>query len=428
MPQSRRHFLALAGALPSAFAAPPAAARIGAPLKITDIETFVVRFPPGEGRPEDYFVQMTPMGATTGGVGLWDRLERSETVRQKGYQQTLLVRVSTDQGVQGWGEAHAVTAPRVAKTVISDLLRPILLGQDARNIEALWEKMYSTERLRGYGSGYFTRAIAGIDIALWDIVGKASGLPVWQLLGGKFRDRVPTYAALGGNSISQLKENASKLLSAGYTVMKMGLSKAGQQTSDINRVAAASEVIGGKGQVLVDSLGAYALHEATVRGRELDRLGNVGWWEDVLPPEDMDGYARLAEALDVPICAGEQYSNRYQFRDLFRLRAVDITNPDVARMGLTEARRVAVLADVHNVLLSPHCSMGTAPYRAASIHLSAASANAVILEGGESYLGPLGNRLLKQPLGYRPGSVDVPDSPGLGVEFDATELKKVIGG
>jgi D-galactarolactone cycloisomerase len=409
-------------------AVPAAELRLPAPLKIANIESFIVRDPPDRGKSEDEFVSMPPMGNMTGGIGLWNRLERSETVRQNRYQQSLLVRVTTDQGITGWGEAHAVTTPRAVKTVIADLFKPILIGQDARNIEPIWEKMYSTERLRGYGSGYWMRAIGGIDIALWDILGKALGAPVWQLLGGKFRDRLQTYAAVGGRSVSQLRDNAQRLLAEGHTVMTMGLGKGGAETYDIERVVAVSEVLKGKGQVLVDSLGAYTLHEATILGSRLDQLGNVGWWEDVLVPEDMEGYARLAEVVRVPITAGEQYSNRFQFRDLFRLRAADIVNPDVSRMGITEMKRIAIMADVHNVLFSPHQGMGSAPYRAASLHLAAAAPNFAILEGGNGANGPLVNPLLKEPFVYKGGYAEVPDRPGLGVEFDEKALGRVIVG
>lgn len=433
---NRRDFIrAVAGAAPfSAFTFAATAASVApdrsslVPQKITKIETFIIRYPPDRDKPEDYYISMPPIGQMTGGTGMQYRLDHAETVRQKGYQQTVLVKVTTDQGVTGWGEAHAVMTPRVVKTVISDMFKPILLGQDARNPEVLWEKMYSTQRLRGYTSGYFTRAMAGIDIALWDILGKVAGLPVSTLLGGQFRPTIPTYHGVGGRSMSQIKENCAKLIEKGYTVMKMGLSKGGPETADVGRVAAAAEVLKGKGQILVDSLGAYKLHEATTIGRQLDALGNVGWWEDVLMPEDIDGYARLAEAVDVPICAGEQYSNQFQFRDLFLRRAVDIINPDVCRVGLTASKRVAIMADIHNVLLSPHCSMGTAPYRTASIHLCACTPNSVILEGGETYLQPFGNALLKEPIGYHGGFVEVPTKPGLGFEFDEKELAKVIVG
>ena len=405
-----------------------AASKIGVPLRITEIEALILRDPP-DRKPEDQFVSMTPLGSTTGGVGLWDRLERAETVRQGGYRQTLLVKVSTDQGVVGWGESHAVMTPRVVKTVLTDLFRPILLGRDARQIEALWEKMYSTQRLRGYGTGYFTRAMAGIDIALWDIVGKAAGMPVYQLLGGKFRDSIPTYQGVGGGPPEEVRQNARALLERGFPNQKMSLAKGrGEQARDVNRVIAASEVLAGKGQILVDSLAGYTLAEATRVGRTLDAIENLGWWEDVLMPEDHGAYAILADRMDTPICAGEQYSNRFQFRDLFERRACDIINPDTSRVGITETKRIAIMADAYNILFAPHSSMGSAPYRASAIHLCAATPNAVILEGGESYKRAFGNSILKVPLPYKPGSVDVPDRPGLGFEFDEKELGKLVVG
>ena len=152
---TRRRFLQTAtGAALGAFtgfdALRAAAEKIGTPLEIVDVEPLILRDPPERDKPEDAFVSMTPLGGMTGGVGLWNRLERAETVRQGGYRQTLLVKVTTKQGVVGWGESHAVMTPRVVQTVITDMLSPILLGEDARNVEVLWEKMYSTQRLRGY--------------------------------------------------------------------------------------------------------------------------------------------------------------------------------------------------------------------------------------------------------------------------------------
>ena len=426
---SRRAFLGAATGLGAATASlRSAATKIGVPLRVTGVEALILRDPPDRG-PEGEFVSMTPLGATTGGVGLWNRLERAETVRQGGYRQTLLVKVSTDQGVTGWGESHAVMTPRVVQTAITDLFRPVLLGLDARRIEAIWEKMYSTQRLRGYGTGFFTRAMAGIDIALWDLVGKAAGMPVYQLLGGKFRDSIPTYQGVGGGSPQEVKENVQALLERGFPNQKMSLAKGrGKQTRDVSRVIAAGEALAGKGQILVDSLAGYTLAEATRVGRVLDTIQNLGWWEDVLMPEDYGAYAILADRMDVPICAGEQYSNPFQFRDLFERRACDIINPDTSRVGITETKRIAIMADAYNILFAPHSSMGSAPYRASAIHLCAATPNAVILEGGESHVRAFGNAILRTPLPYRPGSVEVPEGPGLGFEFDEQELARVVVG
>ena len=153
-----------------------AVSKIGVRLGISDIVAFVLR-DPAEKKREDQFVSMTSLGATTGGIGLWDRLERAETVRWEG-RQAPVVKVTTNQGIVGWGESHAVLMPCTVKTVLPDLFRPILLGLDARQIEPVREQMYSSQRLRGSGTEYFTRAMAGVDIALQDIVGRAAEMPV----------------------------------------------------------------------------------------------------------------------------------------------------------------------------------------------------------------------------------------------------------
>jgi D-galactarolactone cycloisomerase len=396
------------------------------PLKITSVESFVVRSP-NDKTPPDQLIEMPPIGSTTGGTGLWNRLDHASPSRFFGHTQALLVKISTNQGLFGWGECHAPAAPRVHQMIISDLLKPVLLGQDALQVEPLWERMYSTQRLRGYSDGFYTEAIAGVDLALWDILGKFTGQPVYQLLGGKYRSKVPTYTGIGGSSMEALKESAAKAVEQGFGAVKMSLSK-GQGTSDLNRVLDVADAVKGKAQLLVDSLGGYKLHEAMIVGRELDRVG-IGWWEDPLTPDDTESYPKLADALNTPIVAGEELCNRFQFRDLFAKKSVDIINPDVCRAaGITEMKRIAVLADIHEILWAPHVSTGTAPYVSASIHLACATPNFVIMEGGNIFAGPLGNALLKQPFDWTPGFATVPERPGMGVEFDEKELAKVIAG
>ena len=355
-------------------------------------------------------------------MGLWNRLDHMSPTRVTGYQQGVLVKITTDQGLVGWGECHAPSTPRVHQAIVHDLLAPVLLGQDARNVEVLWEKMYATERTRGYSNGFYTEAIAGADIALWDLLGKSLGVPVYQLLGGKYRDTAATYTGIGGDIIA----NAQKAVAEGFQVVKMGLSK-GPGTNDIARVRSVAAAIVGKGQVMVDSLGAYKLGEAQHVGAQLDEIPNLAWWEDALAPEDTAGYPTLSAQMKTPVVAGEMLSNRFQLRDLLVKKSVDIINPDVCRAGgITECKRLAALADLFGVLWSPHVSMGTVVYMAASIHLAVSTPNFVIMEGGGAHLGPLGNRLLVEPLEYKPGAAKVPERPGLGVEFNEAELKKII--
>ena len=395
-------------------------------LKITKVEPIITRTPMST-LPSDEFIEMPPIGYMSNRVGIGKRLDHASPSRFKGHSQTVLVKITTDQGLIGWGEGHAPAAPAVHAKVITDLLAPILIGQDARNIGPLWDKMYSSQRLRGYATGFFTESIAGVDIALWDILGKFVGVPLYRFLGGKYRDCIPTYG--GGGS----PEEALQAIEAGFTAVKMGFSR-GVGSEDFERVIKVSEAVGDKGQLLVDSLGAFKLHEAISAGRKLDELGNIGWFEDALMLEDTAGYPKLTEALDTAVCVGETLSNRFQFRDLFSKRGADVINPDVARAGgITECKRIADMADTFGILWSPHVSSGLPPYVAASIHLAVATPNAVIMEGGNIHNATdvgasRGNVLLKEPLEFKAGMAMVPEGPGLGIEFDEKELKKIVVG
>jgi L-alanine-DL-glutamate epimerase-like enolase superfamily enzyme len=322
----------------------------------------------------------------------------------------------------------------VHQQILRDLFAPVLVGQDARQVEPLWERLYSTERVRGYSTGSHVEAIAGVDMALWDLLGKYAGVPVYQLLGGKYRDQITTYATFSGtyqgrgdNSPAAVAARATAMVERGFTVIKMAL-RQGPGSEDFSRLAAVAQSLKGKGQLLVDALGAFKLHEAILVGKELDALGNIGWFEDALLPEEMLNYPVLAKRLDVALCAGEALSNRFQFRDLLASRGVDVVNPDLGRAGgITESRRIAWLADVFGVLWAPHVSTGSAPYMAASAHLALATPNAVMMEvyDGLKHEGPLGNALLTEPLEMGPGFARAAARPGLGVEFDPVALAKV---
>ena len=419
---SRRRFLTGAiGLAASAALREQLFASGNGPLKIRSVEPLVIRSPRGDEPPE-WYIEMPPVGHSAGGAGLWNRLDHASPSRFRGATQATLVKITTKDGLVGWGECHAPAAPRVHAAVITDLLSPILIGQDARQVEPLWEKLYSSQRLRGYATGFFTESIAGVDLALWDLLGKYLGQPLYRILGGKYRDAVPTYTGIGGNTPDALAESARQQLERGFAAVKMGLSK-GPGTASVERVEAVSRAVGSKGQLLVDSLGAYKVHEARAIGQRLDSLPNIGWWEDALLPEDSAGYSELRQALKTPLCAGETFSNRYQFRDLFAARAVDMVNPDLCRAGgVSECRRIAVLADLHGVLFSPHISTGTALYWAASVHLAAHLPNAVIMEGGTLLERPFGNGILREPLEARPGAAMVPERAGIGAEFDEEAL------
>lgn len=426
--------LPAAPSLPPALEAQPAVARAmrgTGPLTITAIEPIVIRTP-NEGTPPEGPVSLGPVGATTGGKGLWNRLDHASPSRQPGFEQAVIVKVSTNQGLIGWGECHAPAAPRMQARIIADLFRPLLVGQDARHVEALWTRMFSSERVRGYATGAHLEAIAGIDMALWDLLGKFTGAPVYQLLGGKYRDSIPTYATFSGTYTGKDKgqaviDQAKQMVKSGFTVLKLALRK-GPDSDELAVVKAISEAVAPNAQIAVDALGAFTFGEAQRMGRELDRIGNIAWFEDALLLDDLAKYPDLAREIDTAIVAGEMLSTRFQFRDLLINRGADMVNPDLGRAGgITECRRIAWIADVFGTLWAPHVSTGSAPYMAASMHLAVSSPNCAMMEvyNGNKQNGPFGNALLKEPLDMGAGYARVPERPGLGVDFDEKALASV---
>lgn len=425
---SRRAFL-------DRFAPPSAAAREAsrerqdrldaqAPLTIRSVEAFVIRTP-NKPIPFDEPIDLPPIGDLTGGTGIWNRLDHASPTRFKGYEQAVLVRIATANGLVGWGECHAPSAPRMHQTIISDLFAPLLRGKDARQITGLWERLYTTERVRGYSTGAQFEALAGIDIALWDLMGKATGQPVYQLLGGKFRDGQPVYRGIGGATTEAIVKDTQAAIASGMQVVKMSYHK-GKGSEDFERVEAVAAAMKPVGQVAVDSLGAFKLYEAVQTGRRFDKLGNVAWFEDALQQDDQPAYQYLAEALETPVCSGEMLNNKFQFRDLLGSHGADMINPDICRVGgITEGLRIAGLADTFNVQWSPHVSTGTVLYFAASLHLALATPNCVIMEGGNKVTAPLGNALVKTPLRVEKGLAYANDLPGFGIEWNDAALAAV---
>ncbi len=394
------------------------------PLTVRRVEAFVIRNPPTP-IPFDDPIEVASAGTLTEGIGLWNRLDHATPSRFKGYEQAVLVKITTEDGLVGWGECHAPSAPRVHQRIITDLFAPILRGQDARRINALWERLYSTERVRGYMTGAHFEALAGIDLALWELLGKAIGLPVYQLLGGAYRGSQPLYRGIGGSTPAALVADAKVAVASGLQMVKMGYRKGGGG-SDLDRVMAVAEFMKPHGQVAVDSLGAFKLYEAVQIGRKFDALGNIGWFEDALLPDDQTAYPTLAASLETPVCVGEMLNNRFQFRDLLATRGADIINPDVCRAGgITECQRIVSLADTFNVTWSPHVSTGTVLYFAASLHLALATPNCIIMEGGRKLEGPLGNSLVRRPIKVENGRAFAPEGPGLGIDWDEAALARV---
>ncbi|HEY7757897.1 MAG TPA: mandelate racemase/muconate lactonizing enzyme family protein [Burkholderiales bacterium] len=346
-----------------------------------------------------------------------------------------LVEVLTDAGVSGWGEAFAqgLEPPQIAVATIQSGLQPLLIGANPLDTEVLWHRMYHATR--DYGrKGAVVAAISAIDIALWDIAGKVHGCPVYQLLGGAFRQRVQAYATgfyriSGQGEASRLGEEAIRHYEAGFRAMKVKLGYGVRDDilvmEEVRRTLGQREVT-----LMVDTNHAYGAAQALQLGRALEQY-QLRWYEEPVAPEDLAGYRELRQALAMPIAGGENEHTLFGFRDLLGQRCVDIAQPDIASAGgFTACRHIAALAHAHGVQVNPHV-WGSAIAQAASLQLVAALpvahhslfAQEPIFEYDRSS-HPFRQQLVRAPLESRDGWLEVPSLPGIGVEVDRAVLER----
>ena len=349
-----------------------------------------------------------------------------------------LVEVVTDAGISGWGEAFAqgLEPPEIAATVLDKALRPIVVGADPLETEVLWHRMYHLTR--DYGrKGSVVAGISAIDIALWDIAGKHYGVPVYRLLGGAFRTRVQPYATgfyrlKGQGEAKRLGEEAIHHFEAGFSLMKVKLGYGIED--DLACMAEIGRAIQGKPiTLMVDTNHAYGRADALRLGRALEQY-NLRWYEEPVAPEDIAGYVEMREKLSMPIAGGENEHTLYGFRELLGAGAVDIAQPDLGSCGgITAARHIIAIAQSHGVQVNPHV-WGSAIAQAASLQLLAATpvahhslfAQEPILEFDRSS-HPFRVELIAKPIQQVGGWVEIPSSPGLGVEVDRSVIAKYRG-
>ena len=341
-----------------------------------------------------------------------------------------LVKVTTDRGLVGYGEAKAAvgsagTCASLVEVVRRDL-RPLLLGQDARHIGRLWEIMYNGSRdhyalSRGRAfpilgrRGLTIAAMSGVDMALWDLLGKAMNTPVVQLLGGPVRETMPAYASGGWADVdtigAQLKGYTER---GGFRAVKMRVGVMdGDVATSVARVRAARAGVGPKVDIMVDAHGTYSVPEAKRFCRALEDVG-LRWFEEPINADNRHGTAEVRATTSIPIAAGESEFTRFDFRDLIEAHAVDVLQPDLAICGgITEGRRIAALADTYQLELAPHC-WGSALSFMAGVTLAFTSAAAIIIEFSLG-ANPLLHELVEEPMVVTDGVLTPPTRPGLGV-------------
>jgi L-alanine-DL-glutamate epimerase-like enolase superfamily enzyme len=345
-------------------------------------------------------------------------------------QDALIVRVHTDEGITGIGEVDA--SPTVIKAIIdaprshaiSTGLREILVGKDPRDIESLWEQMYRGSIFYGR-RGAAIMAISGLDIALWDLLGKTLGEPCYRLMGGAYRDTIPAYAStLMPDTPDAASAHAREIVTSGFSAIKFGWGPLGTDPNlDVELVRAIRSEVGDSVEIMIDV--GFAWGDASHAIKMTRRLEEFrpAWIEEPLWPDDLVGYAELVEAVETPIATGEENTTRWEFQDLLDRGKVDVIQPDISRCGgLTEARRIARQAEERGRDCVPH-AWSTGIVSAASLHLLATMPRARYLE----YCirpNPLNTSLVVNPVSVEGGVAMVPQSPGLGIELDEEQLRE----
>ena len=348
-------------------------------------------------------------------------------------RQSLVVEIVTDDGWSGFGEAYG--PPAVSRAIVDELYAPRLVGRDPLESAPIWEDLYNT--FRDYGrTGWPIAAISAVDIALWDLKGKALGQPIATLLGGAFRTEIRAYATglyrkRGEDNRRLLAREAAGYAAEGFRAMKMKVGFGLDE--DAGNVRAVREAIGPDLGLAMDANHAYDAGQAIRLGRKVADA-DLMWFEEPVVPEDVDGYCQVKAAVPMPVAGGETHYARWGFRELCARRAVDVLQPDICACGgFTETWRIAALASASGVTVFPHV-WGTAVGLFASLHLAAAlPPNPPAMMPTELLFeldrtpNPLRDELALNPPKRTGDIIALPTGPGLGLEIDRKVLDRYRG-
>jgi L-alanine-DL-glutamate epimerase-like enolase superfamily enzyme len=369
-------------------------------MKIVDVKAYPVSFP------------IPPQNRVALGIGT--AVKRDAVV----------VKITTDEGVTGWGEAHHGRAHTTVAKLIETTLKQLILDLDPQSTIDIWQRMYRYQLAsHGMGAGACL-AISGIDMALWDIRGKALGLPLYRLLGGS-RRAIPAYAggvSLGYQPPAQLIEEAKKSLDQGYKAIKLRLGDSPKR--DIERVRAVRKAFGDEVTILTDANIGCSVEDVRQLMPALDEL-NIGWLEEPFPAHDYRSYREARTFGRTPLAAGENHYTRFEFDRVIEDGAITILQPDLSKSGgITECLRIAAMASAWKLPIHPHSSM-TGLNHAASIHFLAAIDNGGYFEGDVSKSNRYRDELVENPGKIdKDGNVWPLEKPGLGLEVNEEFLVK----
>lgn len=393
-------------------------------MKITNVTAYAIKIPRDLTVARGTAGSPAPLQSQGGGQGESDyQFAATYQTLYSTKIETALIKIETDAGVVGWGEAQAPLVPEVVCTIIQTLLAPLLVGEDPLAHERLWSRMYNSMRVRGHTGSFLLDAIAGIDTALWDIKGKALKVRCCDLLGGPFTNKLPTYiSGLAGKNIAERVDNAVRYHEQGFDAFKLFLDNTTEEM--LNLIDALRARLPQQTKIMVDALWRLELAEAIRFGKQLDARG-VLWLEAPLPPEEVAGLTAIAASIDAAVAMGECWRTRWELKPFFDAGAVEILQPDIGRTGMTEGMKLAALAETHAVRLAFHVSIGLGVQIAAALHVAASIPNLMFVECNPQ-VWQVAESLLQASLPIGAGMLGIPQGEGLGIEIDEEKLQPFI--
>lgn len=338
----------------------------------------------------------------------------------------LLVKVTTDNGLTGIGESLVRVSPRATKYLVEEMLAPQIINEDPMDVAAIWWKMFSVMRTRGHTKGLFMEAISGVDVAIWDIIGKSFNMPIYKVLHGFGRNELAAYgSSVFIGEINDMLNQCKAFIDKGYSAIKIKLGMGVEK--DIEAIKAIREYVGKQVRLMVDCNSIYDAGTAIELGRKLEKY-DIFWMEEPVPPYDLQGYAMIRNNQPLRIASGEGEFGIYGFTDLLDTNSLSIIQPDLGRVGgYTEGMRIASLAYSKNISIAPHTGMCSAVNIVASMHYSAAIPNFFMFEfmDIDHPLIDIFSTAIPKP---ENGVIKMPNKPGLGLELDMEKINRWIDG
>ena len=347
------------------------------------------------------------------------------------WRNLVFIRLTTDEGITGCAESTVHNKTRAILGYLEEVKTRYVLGTDPFDIEDLFARMYRLD-YNNAGNVQMT-ALSAVEIACWDIIGKKLGQPVWRLLGGKCRDRIPAYAN-GWYTVDRDPElfagRAKEAVASGYRALKFdpfgggGLEMSRQEKLlSIALVEAVRDAVGPEVELFIEAHGRFSPATSIAIARELERF-DPGWYEEPVPPEDVESLLFVKNHIGIPVATGERAHTRYGFRELIERRAADILQPDVIHAGgLLECKKIAAMAEPVYMTVAPHNSAGPG-CTAASVHLAACTPNFKVQETFDDFAEPWVRQLVRGAPKVRDGAYDLPQAPGLGIELDEEVIRE----